>query len=117
MSRHAAYAKEIVCAHAFLKGVVPLNPFMMFGYFLYDLIDRDIVRTANSRIVSAVEEVWSYGPISNGGLAEILQAKGEGKVVRYFNVAPRVSDIIELNNDQLEFETQSLKDEFIAANQ
>jgi hypothetical protein len=115
MSRHSAFAKELVCAHVFHLGSVPLNPFMMFGYFLYDMVDRDQVRSANAMVISAVNEVWSYGPIANGCLQEILQAQREGKVVRYFNVASRIEDIREIEIDELVFESLELRDAFLAS--
>ena len=115
MSRHSAFAKELVCAHVFGMGAIPLNPFMMFGYFLYDLADRDLVRVANARVISAVDEVWSYGPIANGCLQEILQAQREGKPIRYFTVATRFQEICEIEVDELKFESLDLQESFIAS--
>ncbi len=114
MSKHSYFAKEFVCAHAFRNGVVPANPFSMFGYFMFDLVDRDTVRGANGRVITAADEVWSYGPIADGCLVEILQAQAEGKLVRFFNVAKRLEDIEELNTSDLEFESPELKTEFEA---
>ena len=113
MSRHSAYAKEFVCAHAFRNYVVPLNPFSMFGYFLFDLVDRDQVRDANRCVISVVDEVWSYGPIADGCLTEIFQAFDEGKNVRYFSVAKSVDGIKELSTSDLEFENEELKQKFM----
>ncbi len=112
LSRHSAYAKEFVCAHTFNNGAVPLNPFSMFGYFLFDLVDRELVRGANARVITAVDEVWSYGPIADGCLAEILQAQQERKPVRFFSVAKSVDCIKELEIPELEFEDAELKSEF-----
>ncbi len=112
MSRHSAYAKEFVCAHAFMNGAVPLNPFSMFGYFLYDLVDRDLVRSANAKVISAVDEVWSYGPIADGCLAEIFQALDEAKPIRYYTVEKRIADIREVREDELHFESMELKEAF-----
>lgn len=114
LSKHAAYAKEIVCAHAFNLGAVPLNPFMMFGYFLYDMVDRDAVRAANARVITAADEVWHYGPVSDGGLAEIFQAQNEGKSVRYFTVEKKLELIREITSDALEFESDDLHVAFAA---
>ena len=112
MSRHSAYAKEFVCAHAFINGAVPLNPFSMFGYFLFDLVDRDLVRGANGRVISAVDEVWSYGPIADGCLIEIFQAIDEEKPVRFFNVSKTIEGIREISRDELEFESEDLEKQF-----
>lgn len=112
LSRHSAYAKEIVCAHAFNNGAVPLNPFSMFGYFLYDMVDRDLVRGANARVITAVDEVWSYGPVADGCLIELIQAESEDKPIRYFSVEKHVSKIRELTSMELEFESEDLKRKF-----
>lgn len=112
LSRHSAYAKEFICAHAFLKGVVPLNPFSMFGYFLFDLVDRDLIRGANARVVSAADELWSYGPIADGCLAELIQAKSEGKPIRFFSVEKSVAKIRELDLAELQFEGIEIESAF-----
>jgi hypothetical protein len=39
------------------KGMVPLNPFMLFDYFLLDRIDRDLVRNANNSIVVRSDQI------------------------------------------------------------
>ncbi len=112
LSRHAFYAKELVCAHAFRQGVVPLNPFCMFGYFLYDLVDRDLVRAANMRIIETVDEIWQYGAVSDGCLAEIRQALILGKPLRFFSVGKTVETIRELSVDEIEFEAVSIREIF-----
>lgn len=65
---------------------VPLNPFMLFDYFLLDRVNRDLVRDANNSIVMRADEVWVFGPISNGVLAEILLAKRESKPILFFKI-------------------------------
>ena len=67
-----------VCAFVFENGAVPLNPFNMLGYFLYDLVDRDIVRSANNAVIERVDEVWTFGPVANGVGAEVILAHQSG---------------------------------------
>lgn len=67
--------------------VIPLNPFMLFRYFLGDSIPRDSVYRANNNIVRLCDEVWSFGEISDGVLAEIKIKKDLGQPVRYYKVA------------------------------
>ena len=112
LSKHSYFAKELVCAHAFNNGVVPLNPFSMFGYFLFDLVDRDLVRGANGRVIDVVDEVWSYGPVADGCLAEFIQAWELGKPVKFFSVAKRTEDIKSITIEELEFESPELKTQF-----
>ena len=92
-SKLTFYARDIITQHAFEQGMVPLNPFRMFGYFLSDRVDRDQVRAANNRIVRLVDETWVYGGVSNGVWHEIVLARKLGKPVRYWTVATWAADI------------------------
>ena len=64
-SKHNYYAKQIISAYVLKKGLVPLNPFMNWGYFLDDMVDRDLVRKANTRLIELSDEIWQFGEISN----------------------------------------------------
>src|SRR6266545_6138749 len=44
-SAETAYLRERICAFALARDVVPVNPWMVGGYFLYGLVDRDLVRS------------------------------------------------------------------------
>lgn len=68
------------------KKMVPLNPFMLFRYFLGDIVDRKLVYQANETIVRICDELWVFGPISDGVLKEIKIAKEEKRKVRYFKI-------------------------------
>jgi len=68
------------------QGKVPLNPFMSFDYFLLDTVDRDIIRNANNNLVALADELWVFGSISDGVMAEIKQVRTRGKIVRYFKI-------------------------------
>lgn len=74
---------------------MPLNPFMVFNYFMGDSVDRDVVRQANNVLVARADELWQYGAVSDGALAEIVQARKENKPVRYFDVIAN-KDIVEI---------------------
>lgn len=74
MSKHLFYYRMHISRYVLDQGKVPLNPFMLFDYFLLDSIDRDAVRRANNSIVLRADEIWVFGPISNGVLSEILIA-------------------------------------------
>jgi len=67
-------------------GKVPLNPFMLFDYFLLDSVERDSVRDANNSVVLRSDEIWVFGPISNGVLAEIMLAQKANKPISYFKI-------------------------------
>ena len=105
-SKHTMYARDIICQHAFRQGVVPLNPFRMFGYFLSDRVDRDLVREANNSIVRLADETWVYGPVSNGVWHEVVLAHKLGKPVRYWTVATWAADIKPIDPLNVEVEDQ-----------
>jgi hypothetical protein len=66
---------------------IPLNPFMLFRYFLGDAVPRNTIYLANNNIVRISDEVWTFGEISDGVLAEIKLKKSQGHPVKYFKIA------------------------------
>ena len=86
MSKHLFYFRMHVSKFVLEEGCVPLNPFMIFEYFLLDSVDRDTVREANNNLVKRSDEIWVFGPVSNGVLAEIQIGKSMSKVIRYFKI-------------------------------
>lgn len=86
MSKHLFYMREHISRFVLEQGAVPLNPFMLTNYFLGDSVDRDVVRQANNVVVDRSDEIWQFGPVSDGALAEIVQAKKAKKAVRYFKI-------------------------------
>ena len=59
---------------------------MVFDYFLLDTIDRDEVRSGNNTLLKRSDELWVFGDISNGVLAEIKMAKSLNMPVKYFTI-------------------------------
>jgi len=105
MSKHYFYFRMYISCYVLEKGMVPLNPFMLFDYFLLDRIDRDLVRNANNSIVVRSDQIWVFGPISNGVLAEILLAKKMDKPIKYFKIE-KPHKIIPIEIDVVEMETE-----------
>lgn len=100
------YARNVICQHVFEKGYIPINPYRSFGYFLDDRVDRDIIRNANNQMVFRCEELWVYGPISDGVLFEIAYALKCKKPVKFFSVGTSIEDIAEISVDDLKFEPE-----------
>jgi len=103
MSKHLFYFREHISQFVLDNGGVPLNPFMIFGYFMLDTVDRDVVRQANNVIVSRADQLWVFGAVSDGALAEIVQAKELGKVVKYFGVIAS-KDIVSYSKEDVPME-------------
>ncbi len=79
---------------------------MIFEYFMLDTVDRDVVRNANNNLVKKSDELWVFGPVADGVLAEIVLAKEEMKPVRYFSIIGS-KDIAEIAKEDVEFEEGS----------
>ena len=85
-SKHLFWCRELISVFVLELGAVPLNPFMIFAYFLTDKVSRDDVRRGNNTVVRRSDELWVFGPISDGVLSEIILAQDLGKKIRYFAV-------------------------------
>lgn len=105
MSKHLFYYRMFISAFVLENGGVPLNPFMIFDYFLLDAVDRDLVREGNNNIVKRSDEIWVFGAVSNGVLAEIQIANRNSKTVRYFAVK-KPHNIVEITKDTVDMESE-----------
>lgn len=90
---YPAYSKHNFCWQMHISQfcleskLIPLNPFMLFRYFLGDTVPRETVYRANNNIVRLCDEVWTFGDISDGVLAEVKIKKDLGQPVRYYKIA------------------------------
>jgi len=98
------HQRMLICKHAFEQGVIPINPFNLFGYYLYELVDRDLVRNANNNIMKRCDELWVYGEISDGVLAEIQMFKKLNKPIRFFDISNLPNEVREISKNELIFE-------------
>lgn len=103
-SKHWFHAKMLICQYALQQGVVPLNPFNLWSYFLDDLVERDLVRRANHNVVRIANQIWVFGPIADGVLAEIDYAIELKKPVRYFSAGSKPQDFHPIDISELVFE-------------
>jgi hypothetical protein len=105
MSKHLFYYRMHISKFVIENGGVPLNPFMIFDYFLLDSVDRDLVREGNNNLVKRCDELWIFGLVSNGVLAEIKIAKAMEKVIKYFKIE-KPHKIIPINKKEVEMEEE-----------
>jgi hypothetical protein len=98
------HQRMLICKFVFENNAVPVNPFNTFGYYLYELVDRDLVRNGNNNIMRKCDELWVFGDISDGVLAEIQLFKKWGKPIRFFNIDNLPGEIKEISKDEVEFE-------------
>jgi len=102
-SKHYFYFREHISKFVLEKNCVPLNPFMLFEYFMLDSVSRDIIRNANNSLVKRADELWVFGSISDGVLDEIRLAKKEGKPISYYAIFDS-RNIKEISKDEAKFE-------------
>ena len=100
------HQRMLICKHAFEQGAIPINPFNVFGYYLYELVDRDLVRNGNNNLMKRCDELWAYGEISDGVLAEIQMFKRLGKPIRFFDISNLPKEVKEISKDELIFEDE-----------
>lgn len=105
MSKHYFYFRMHISCYVLEQEMVPLNPFMLFDYFLLDRVDRDLVRNANNSVLLKSDQVWVFGPISNGVLAEILLAQKNHIPVRYFRIE-KPHTFVPIECDEVEMEEE-----------
>ncbi len=86
MAKHFFYYRMHISKYVIEQHKVPLNPFMIFEYFMLDSVDRDLIREGNNNLVMRSDELWVFGPVSNGVLAEIKIAKEINKPIKYFKI-------------------------------
>lgn len=104
-TKHFFYFRAHISKFVVEERGVPLNPFMIFDYFLLDSVDRDLVREANNNLVKRADEIWVFGPISDGVLAEIKIGKSMNKKVRYFKIV-KSKEIVSISVDEVEMEDE-----------
>ncbi len=102
-SKHYFYFRQHISKYVLEQKGVPLNPFMIFEYFMLDTVERDTIRNANNTLVMKSDETWVFGPISNGVLAEIKLAKQENKPLRYYAII-KSQEIKAISKDEVAFE-------------
>ncbi len=85
-SKHYFYYRMFISKYVLEQDKVPLNPFMLFDYFLTDSVNRDLIRNANNNLVAKADELWVFGPVSNGVLAEIKIAESLNRPIKYFTI-------------------------------
>ncbi len=103
MSKHLFYFRQHISKYVLETGAVPLNPFTSFEYFMLDTVNRDIIREANNTFVQKADELWSFGPVSDGMLAEIKIAKSTNKPIKYFSLV-NSSYLTEVPKEEVIFE-------------
>lgn len=103
-SKQNFYYREHISKFVLDQGGVPLNPFMIFNYYMLDTVPRDVIREANNNLVRLADELWVFGQISDGVASEVRYTKEMGKKIRYFSLEKMPQKMIEIKKAKVKFE-------------
>jgi hypothetical protein len=105
-SKKYFYCKDVICEFVLKQEKLPINPFMVFGYFLNDRVNRNLVRQGNNQLIQSCKELWVFGPIADGVLFEIALAKTNRKPIRFFELGTKIDEIKEVDIENIAFEPE-----------
>ncbi len=108
MSKNSFYFRRHAVKFVLKKGFAPISQFGIFDYFLNDAVNRNLVRQANNNLIRISDELWVFGPISDGVIAEIKIFKKTKKPIRYFKII-NGKKIKEIKKKEVEFERDVAK--------
>jgi hypothetical protein len=106
LSKLHFYLRAHISKFVLDAGATPVSPFMNFDYNLLDLVDRDQIRAANNTLVTVCDELWVFGPVSDGVLVEVYLARQQAKLVRYFQITA-AQRFVEITPDHVQLEDVS----------
>ena len=86
MSKRNFFLREHIIKFILEKGHTPSSAFMMYSYFLLDTVDRKALISANNELIRRSDEVWVFGPISDGVVEEIRLARELKLPVHFFQI-------------------------------
>ena len=97
MSNRNFYWRQHITKYVLDCGLVPLNPFMMFDYYLLHTVTKDLVREAMNNLIARCDEVWVFGRLSLGVKVQIGVAKRLSKPVRYFDISDLPATVLPIS--------------------
>ena len=86
VSKKLFYSRMNVSDFVLKEGFIPLNPFMIFDFLLFEKVNRDTIRAANDSLIGKSDEVWVFGDLDPDINDDIKTAGKFGKALRFFSV-------------------------------
>ena len=86
MSNRNFYWRMQVSKLVLDEGYVPLNPFMLFDYYLLHTVPKQLVREAINNLLARCDEVWVFGTMSLGVEVQVGIAKRLKKPLRSYDI-------------------------------
>ena len=81
------------------EGCVPVNPFMLFDYYLMHTVNKDTVREAMNNLLVKCDECWIFGRMSLGVKVQAGIAKRLKKPVRFYDIADLPERIVRISEN------------------
>lgn len=112
-SKRNFYLQMHISQYCLEHHAIPLNPFLLFRYFIGDSVPRETIYEGNNNLVRLSAEVWVFDEVSNGVLAEVMHKKEQGGKVKYFRHYSDKAPITyrQVGLDKVQFEAPRLGDE------
>jgi hypothetical protein len=104
MSNRNFYWRSHIQKFVLDSGMVPVNPFMLFDYYLIHTVPKTVVRDAMNNLLARCDEVWVFGRLSLGVKVQIGIAKRLSKAIRYFDISELPVAVIPISEETAEEE-------------
>ncbi len=87
MSNRNFYWRMHVSKFVLDEGAVPINPFMLFDYYLLHTVAKEVVREAFNNLIARCDEMWVFGRMSLGVKVQVGIAKRMRKTLRFYDIS------------------------------
>jgi len=87
MSNKNFYWRMHVSKFVLDEGAVPINPFMLFDYYLLHTVPKEVVRDAFNNLIAKCDEMWVFGKMSLGVKVQVGIAKRMRKALRFYDIS------------------------------
>lgn len=104
MSKRSFYLREHIIKYVLQQGYTPMCAFMMYSYFLLDTVERTALIRANNELIRRSDELWVFGPISDGVEEEIRFAQELDQPILYYKVESGRNAFIPISEETAERE-------------
>jgi len=88
------------------EGQVPINPFMLFDYYLLHTVEKQIVREAFNNLLARCDEVWVFGQMSLGVKVQVGIAKRLRKPLRFYDIADLPERVVRISEQLAQEESR-----------
>lgn len=104
MSNRNFHWRMHVTKYVLDEGAVPVNPFMLFDYYLMHTVNKDTVREAMNNLLVKCDECWVFGRMSLGVKVQVGIAKRLRKPLRFYDIAELPERVVRISENLAEEE-------------